>query len=651
MSRHNFQHNARVNIENNAYTLSGPNPAGTFSCIPDAGDTVLEFKRLDLEDLYSSGRLSFVSKQAFSKKTRAVTTLADVPQNIRAVTLRRKKYLDMLEEAGCATYSPSQTLNYFINMIASRIGDNSPPSAISVYRWHTNRMRGRCGVAAQISRDAAKGAGGLPRLPEAVVQVINDVIDVLYLDGREPGPDCHREVMRRLECLNRDRMPNEQLPTPSISTFYRHVKMRDAYEVAVARFGEREARIRFRMTGLGPQTTRILERAEIDHTPLDLFVIDEETGLPLGRPWLTLIIDKYSRVILGYHISFGHPSNDSVMRALRHAILPKKGIRDKYKRLKHDWPCHGLIETLAVDNGKEFHSRALEDAAYDLDFSILYCPVRTPWAKGSIERVIKTYNYTLNHTLPGTSFASLWDRWGYDPLKHALITRLALQEILHIWIVDYYHQRQHRGLRDIPIKVWEKSAQVHQPLLPENVDKLSVYLGIPFERKVWHYGIQLHDTERYNSKDLQALRMQYGERLKINLKVDPDDLTVIHVRHPETEEYFPVPNIHSKAVEGLTLTQINLINGYRKQVQKDEERDLSLAEARSDIRAVLEELIVSKKLRERKSAAKHAHPETGEFFNSTEIDGKESPTTDMDLDDMLDDDGDLPSFNSWSANI
>ncbi|MEQ1661878.1 MAG: Mu transposase C-terminal domain-containing protein [Thiobacillus sp.] len=651
MSRHTFQHNARVSIENNAYTLFGPNPAGTFSCIPAAGDTVLEFKRLDLENLFSTGRLNFVSEQTRSKKPRTVTTLADVALKHRATTLRRKKYLDMLEEAGCAAYSPSETLKYFINMIASRIGDNRPPSVISVYRWHKNRMRGRRGVAAQIGRDAAKGAGGRPRLPEEVVQVINDVIDVLYLDSREPGPDCHREMKRRLEFLNRDRMPDEQLPAPSISTFYRHIKMRDAYEVAVARFGEREARIRFRMTGLGPQTSRILERVEIDHTPLDLFVVDEETGLPLGRPWLTLLIDKYSRVILGFHISFGHPSIDSVMRALRHAILPKTGIRDKYKRLKNDWPCHGLFETLVVDNGKEFHAKALEDAAYDLDFSILYCPVRTPWAKGSIERVIKTYNYTLNHTLPGTSFASLWDRWGYDPLKHALITRQALQEILHIWIVDYYHQKLHRGLRDIPIKVWEKSAQVHPPLLPEDVDKLSVYLGVPFERKVWHYGIQLHDTEHYNSTDLQSLRMQYGERLKVDLKVDPDDLTVIHVRHPETEEYFPVPNTNSKNVRGLTLSQLKLINSYRKQIQKDEERDISLADARNEIRAVLEKLMTSKKLRDRKSAAKHAHPETGEFFNSVEIDGTQSPAADMDFDDMSDDDDDVPSFNSWSASL
>jgi len=648
MSRHAFQENARVSIEQNAYTLYGPNPAGTFSCVPDTGDVTLEFKRADLDGLFSTGRLSFIRDRTTVKKPRTITTLTDIPLKSRATTLRRKKYLDMLDQAGCNSYSPSATLKYFIHLIASKIGDSRPPSAISVYRWQKNRMRGRRGIAAQVDRSEAKGAGGQPRLPEEVVQVINDVIDVLYLDSGEPGPDCHREVKQRLGVLNRDRMPDEQLPIPSVSTFYRHINMRDAYEVAVARFGEREARVRFRMTGVGPQTTRILERVEIDHTPLDLFVVDEETGLPLGRPWITMAIDKHSRVILGFHVSFGHPSIDSVMRALRHAIQPKTGIREKYPRLKNNWPCHGLFEVLVVDNGKEFHARALEDAAYDLDFSILYFPVRTPWAKGSIERTIKTYNYTLNHTLPGTSFASLWDRWGYDPLKHALITRQALQEILHIWIVDYYHQKPHRGLRDIPIKVWEKSAQVHVPLLPDSNEKLSVYLGLPYERTVWHYGIQLHDTEHYNSTDLQSLRMQYGERLKVDLKVDPDDLTVIHVRHPETGEYFPVPNTNSKNVRGLTLSQLKLINSYRKQILKDEERDISLADARNEIRAVLEKLMASKKLRDRKSAAKHAHPETGAFFDSVAPEDLGHSHIDVDLDDISDDE-DLPTFRSWSA--
>ena len=53
---------------------------------------------------------------------------------------------------------------------------------------------------------------------------------------------------------------------------------------------------------------------EIDQMPLDLFIVDDKTGLPLGRPSLTVCIDKRSRRILASQISFGRPFKHSVRR-------------------------------------------------------------------------------------------------------------------------------------------------------------------------------------------------------------------------------------------------------------------------------------------------------------------------------------------------
>ena len=48
---------------------------------------------------------------------------------------------------------------------------------------------------------------------------------------------------------------------------------------------------------------RPLERVEFDDTQLDLFVVDERTKLPIGRPWLTLRICAFTKLIIGYHLS------------------------------------------------------------------------------------------------------------------------------------------------------------------------------------------------------------------------------------------------------------------------------------------------------------------------------------------------------------
>jgi len=44
----------------------------------------------------------------------------------------------------------------------------------------------------------------------------------------------------------------------------------------------------------GPAPTEILERVEIDHTVLDLFLVDVDDRLPIGRPTLTTALDVYS---------------------------------------------------------------------------------------------------------------------------------------------------------------------------------------------------------------------------------------------------------------------------------------------------------------------------------------------------------------------
>lgn len=75
----------------------------------------------------------------------------------------------------------------------------------------------------------------------------------------------------------------------------------------------------------GIVTVRPLERVEVDHTLCDVHLVDEKTGKPIGRPWLTLVTDHYSGAVLGFHLSLNPPSSSSVIAALRHAILPKPG--------------------------------------------------------------------------------------------------------------------------------------------------------------------------------------------------------------------------------------------------------------------------------------------------------------------------------------
>src|SRR5690606_28759365 len=122
--------------------------------------------------------------------------------------------------------------------------------------------------------------------------------------------------------------------------------------------------------------------------------------LPLGRPTVTLVLDKYSRMVLGFHIGVQGTSLESVFHALRHAILPKTYVSEKYPDIKNEWPAFGVFEKLICDNGAEFHANDLERVAFELGFQIEFCPKRKPYYKGSIERYLKTLNFKLAHRLP-----------------------------------------------------------------------------------------------------------------------------------------------------------------------------------------------------------------------------------------------------------
>ena len=95
-----------------------------------------------------------------------------------------------------------------------------------------------------------------------------------------------------------------------------------------------------------------MELLQIDHTPVDIIVVDQHKRLPIGRPWLTLAIDVRTRMVAGFHVSLWSPSTISVSLALSQAVLPKTCWLADRELQTLEWPVHGLPRTIHVDNAK-----------------------------------------------------------------------------------------------------------------------------------------------------------------------------------------------------------------------------------------------------------------------------------------------------------
>ncbi len=390
---------------------------------------------------------------------------------------------------------------------------------------------------------------------------------------------------------------------PSYEIFRKRFHQISPYEKTKLTYGKRKADQEFRVVKEKIKTTRLLERVEADHTRLDLFVVDEISRLPLGRPWLTLLIDSYSLVITGFYLGFEPPSFLSVAYALKNSILKKDYVKDKFQSVVNTWSAHGIPELLVFDNGKEFWDNSLTDNCRDLGVEVLSNPVRHPWLKASVERFFGTVNTELLSSIPGKSFSNVLLRGDYDPLKNAVISKSKMIEITHKWIVDIYQVSPNSLETNIPDLTWRESMTMF-PVREFNgsLMQLDFKLGRTDIKTLRHDGINILSV-RYHNDELAALRARDGNG-KVKIKKLPGNIGFIFVLDCEKDTYFVVPALNQNYAQGLTLWQHKQNRRYAKEhIRKNFDID-DLVTAMLAIKEIIEsEIQITKKTKTKKSSS------------------------------------------------
>jgi putative transposase len=370
--------------------------------------------------------------------------------------------------------------------------------------------------------DARGGSPGISYLQEPVDAAVSEAIKSFYRKPERPTVAAlHREV-RRL-CLQRGLVP------PCWHTVRARVRRIDPAALAADREGAAAAEQRFKPVPGAFRADHALAVVQIDHTLVDLIVVDSRHRRPIQRPWVTLAIDVASRMVAGFHLTLEPPSVTSVALAIQQLVLPKAEWLAA-RGIAGEWPVAGLPDAIHVDNAKEFRSQALLRGAQEHGIELIHRPVATPRYGGHIERLIGTMMGAV-HLLPGTTQSDIEARGAYDSAAHAAMTLDELERWLGLEVIRY-HASLHSGIGLPPTEAWgDALARRPRPLRQPYDREAFVIDFLPgVHRTVRRDGLHLFGLRYWD--DILSL---WAGRLDRPLLVayDPRDLSSVFVRGPD----------------------------------------------------------------------------------------------------------------------
>lgn len=431
---------------------------------------------------------------------------------------------------------------------------------------------------------------GETRVNSQIEAILSAVIEEFYLTTqRVPPSSVIDEVKNRCRKLKID-PPHPNTVRNRINSISERDKLRKRG------YGELAKNKFLPVPGEFPNADYPLAVVQIDHTPVDLILVDDVYRKPIGRPWLTLAMDVHSRMVVGYYLSFDAPSVTSVAMTVSHAILPKEDWLILHN-VEANWPVWGVMNTIFVDNGADFRSEDFRKACIAHGIRLEFRPPGTPRYGGHIERLLGNF-MRITHEIPGTTFSSIKDKDGYDPERHAAMTISAFERWLVILITKYYHMRPHSKLGMPPIKKWEigifggyDTQGCGLPAIPGNRHKLMLDFLPSLPRTVQTYGVEMDKLFYY----ADVLRPWIGtvhpdnpkKKKKFIFRRDPRDISVIWFYDPELEQYFRIPFANQK-LPSMSIWEFKQAKDKAHKEGMEDFNEDDLLDARSEMREIVE---------------------------------------------------------------
>jgi putative transposase len=368
-----------------------------------------------------------------------------LPSSVKTTNKSEEMITDFLMTANEDDYEVANYRLECIRMYKQGASKESDPSPRTIRDWakkfrEAEEIYGN-GYLGLIPNHKNRG-NRLSRLNDQVKELMNKVIEEEYETKIQKNKTVvYGELLNRCEELG--------LVAPSYVTFSSFINKKPREEKVRARKGERAAyQEKTFYWELNSKTPRHGDFAfnicHLDHTELDIELVCSQTGKKLGRPYLSLMTDAFTRRILAFYISFESPSYRSCMMILRDCVK-------RYNRLP---------QSIVVDNGKEFHSIYFETLLAMYECEVRRRPAAQPRYGSILERLFGTTNTMVIHNLEGNTKIMKDVRQvtkKVNPKTNASWTLEGIYNSLEEFFFDLYDNIEHPSLGQSPKEAYVDS--------------------------------------------------------------------------------------------------------------------------------------------------------------------------------------------------
>lgn len=435
---------------------------------------------------------------------------------------------------------PAQRAQELISALAKEIDDISPPSLSTARSWVRAFCKAGYSYLALIPGRKQKAKHRLELQPREIQEIIKQQVKELYLKSE---PACKTEVIDaiilELEAFNEGRPKHDRLKIPSESTLNRILRELDAYETACAQLGSKYAQKKQGWTRKRPRQGRLFELVEADTQQMHVMVVNDH-GEVIGRPYLTVFLEVYTRMPYAWSIGFNPPSLDTTLQALKQS-------------LSSDNIYGGVALRYIFDSGPEFVADNLRRIIALLGGEICYCEPATGNQKPHVEAFFGVWSKEIAHAMPGTTFSNIAARGDYNSEKNARLTIEVVRDAFSRWVNDVYCERVHSSLNTSPRLAWKAAYTAMLPPRRYSPSELRLHFLSAFKASP-QQGRLRYNSLFWTGPGVPYLANREPKVDKLHVYYDPSDLGHAWACHPNyPDELLELQAVDPDYQDGLTL--------------------------------------------------------------------------------------------------